>query len=64
MKITETIQRECCQSNDLLILGDGKSHKDYRFCKYCGRHFEKEYEMDASGNGYNYSWKKLKWPWE
>lgn len=41
MKITETVERECCQPQDLLLYGAGypRSHPlpdGLLFCKHCG----------------------------
>ena len=63
MKITETIERECCHPKDLIKMLS-KDVYNYRFCKYCGRHFTEESIGHPSGNGYETVWSKIKFPWE
>lgn len=69
MKIKETIERECCQTKDLLPIVPVDSSPLvvggvwlFSFCKYCGRHFKLAHAMDSSGNGSNEVWIALPWP--
>ena len=66
MKITETIERNCCDRvKDLVRMNNDKGQKvDYCFCKHCGRHFTLKSQLDASGSSREYFWEPLKWPWE
>lgn len=55
MKIKETIERECCQNQDLKkYRGDGfKAFHDVHFCSFCGQlwHWKRlPGEMDACWN--------------
>ena len=54
MKITETIERECCQPRDLKpYLGKVSFNRDQwrpQFCVHCGQIHVCTREMDASGN--------------
>lgn len=54
MKISETIERECCAHKDLIeYKGKRNQSNEYppklHFCKYCGQLWYATREMDASG---------------
>lgn len=58
MKIKKTIERNCCDPEDLKPVNAhiGK----LKFCIYCGQLWRWEYEgVDASGNDSEYDWKKI-----
>jgi hypothetical protein len=66
MKITETIQRECCDLRKDLkpIQGTpriGNDHK-YLFCIHCGRHHVGNSERDAAG-GVDWVYRRVEAPW-
>lgn len=51
MKIKETIERECCQSQDLKpYKGDKSFNPQFKFCVHCGQKFE----LTRKYNGYDY----------
>ncbi len=39
MKIKQTIERECCEPADLVLMLGSPDGQIYRFCKYCGRYW-------------------------
>ena len=56
MKITETIERDCCEFKDLkpykgyvLSEENGKPRK-LMFCQYCGQLWQYVRKMDAAGS--------------
>ena len=55
MKISETIERDCCQYSDLKeYCGEyTASVRDFKFCQYCGQLWTTEQEQDPSGNRSN-----------
>ena len=55
MKITETIERDCCAPGKDLIAYKGVRNNQtvrntYMFCKYCGQIWEHERYTDAAGS--------------
>lgn len=64
MKITETIERECCQSKDLKpmagvyqrIIGMGPT---WKFCVHCGRAHALRKDQDG-----DHVYVGQPWPWE
>ena len=55
MKITESIERECCEpGKDLIeykgLRADHSLNNPYRVCKHCGQIWEEERYMDAAGS--------------
>ena len=65
MLITETFERQCCDEvKDLVAMQVNGQKVDFRFCKYCGRHFILDSHMDASNSSREYFWCPLPWPWE
>jgi len=50
VKITETIDRWCCEPKDLKkYKGEGPKTVEL-FCQYCGQQFGSERYMDAAGS--------------
>lgn len=53
IKITETIERQCCDSSkDLNEYKGRQEHKDreYKFCVHCGQIFMWSRRIDSSGD--------------
>lgn len=53
MKITETVNRDCCQSKDLKVVeGSPLRGRDplYKFCVHCGARHKIHTFMDAAGS--------------
>jgi hypothetical protein len=53
MKITETIDRECCQQKDLKPVIDSKlvgRQREFLFCVHCGARHRYTSYMDAAGS--------------
>lgn len=66
MKITETINRDCCQQRDLRPVEGTKrihGHDEFMFCVHCGRYHEAYRVSDAAG-GYDTEYRKCAPPWE
>lgn len=67
MKITETIQRDCCNDRKDLktIEGSPLAGRDpiYKFCVHCGRHFAIHSFMDPAGSS-DWQYRKQPLPWE
>jgi hypothetical protein len=70
VKITETIERECCQREDLKPYpGQPSSNQrywgaqKYVFCKHCGRAHEAVSSTDAAGSR-DWEYRPLRLPWE
>jgi hypothetical protein len=63
MKITETIERECCDfRHDIKpYKGVVKSNAKYKFCVHCGQIFESVRECDPAGS-METSWEKKVMP--
>lgn len=57
MKIKETIERDCCQSHDMIKIGENKNLRDILQCVYCKRKVVEEW----SGPGNNdFGWREYK----
>jgi hypothetical protein len=59
MKITETIERDCCHQKDLLPYKGVRSDilnygKNLQFCRHCGQIWFWERKMDEAGSGADY----------
>lgn len=54
MKIKQTIERECCQLDDLLqykgLCEEWMKRSAPFFCKYCGQIFYHDKEMNGAGS--------------
>ena len=58
MKITETIERDCCAKDDMLPV-DGFVGK-LKFCTYCGQIWKWKYiGIESPGNSAEYQWRKV-----
>lgn len=65
MKVTETIERECCQRKDLKpVAGTPKfgSDPEFVFCVHCGSHLQVHTFMDAAGSK-DWEYRKVKPLW-
>lgn len=62
MKITETIDRECCESKDLKQMHSNSRPvgRFWYFCIHCGRHWEEQGGTEPGDGGMV----ALPWPWE
>jgi hypothetical protein len=60
---TKTVERECCQDNDLVLMPDAPSSYGYSFCIYCGRHHMKMSFTDEAGD-VDWKYVRLPMPWE
>lgn len=66
MKITETIERECCQRSDLKPLQQSPKSGHiprYMFCKYCGTHHQMHSFTDPAG-GSDWEYRPIPPPWQ
>lgn len=66
MKVTETVQRECCQPRDLKpVEGTPRRGRDaeYVFCVHCGKWHEYDSFMDAAGSR-DWRYKPMPVPWD
>lgn len=62
MKITETVERQCCDPRkDLETIRGHPRGRIFLFCKHCGRHWEDHGSLTPEGNGGIVA---LAWPWE
>lgn len=54
MKVTETIERDCCQHQDLKpykgTIGDSLKTNHPSFCQHCGQIWIRVRKMDAAGS--------------
>lgn len=66
MKITQTVQRDCCQQSDLRPLeGTPKRGRtpEWMFCLHCGRQHRIHTFTDPAGAS-DWDYQPAHWPWE
>ena len=61
IKISETIERDCCQVQDLMAYqGLQKRPTDkYKVCKHCGQTFVYDRCRDGGAGGVDHYWREI-----